>query len=249
MSSTKSSRSASSKIMNTLGKRRSVQTLYLDDGAIAFSVNPPSDTVDDDEGEKERKLKEKKQKEKKEKEKEKKRRTRVGRRGDRGGEKTASLLPSPMRPLEQIHARVSTIGFPYLPESADIDASVPMQILGSDELVSVWHVNNPSVTSPRSEVHARIVSPCVTTSPRDGALNDLLGLLVTECLRPEAFLARVAELDLTIESFDFGQNLKMSGFSDKVREKRRRSNLGFGRCCCYCCCYVRVKHDLVFSNK
>lgn len=191
MSSTKSSRTASSKIKASLGRRAPTQMLFLDGGTLQFSVNPPTDFLGEDELQPRR----------------------VGE--DRSNSrKVAAMIPKAMRTLEQQHARISSIGFPFVPESSDL--TVPVQILGSDSLVAMWHLSNPNAASPRAEVHARIISPNVSSSARNGALNDLLSLLVTECLRPEAFLARVAELDVAIESFDFGQNLKMSGFSDKV---------------------------------
>jgi len=104
--------------------------------------------------------------------------------------------------------------FPVTPDASD--QHVPSLIEGSDNLLAMWHLQDQSRRSPRTEVRVRIISPLATENPENSTLNDLFSLLVSEILRDESYMALVAELEVMIDSFENGQIIHVFGFSHKL---------------------------------
>eukprot|EP00510_Aplanochytrium_minuta_P008410 CAMPEP_0184049446 /NCGR_PEP_ID=MMETSP0956-20121227/3433_1 /TAXON_ID=627963 /ORGANISM="Aplanochytrium sp, Strain PBS07" /LENGTH=1476 /DNA_ID=CAMNT_0026341775 /DNA_START=261 /DNA_END=4691 /DNA_ORIENTATION=+ len=111
--------------------------------------------------------------------------------------------------------------FPKMPEKND--QKIPILVDGSDNRFALWHLQEQSRQSPRTEIRLQMISPLVTESAENATLNDLFGILVAEILRDESYMAVVAELDIVIEPFENGQSIHIFGFSDKLPQLLREA--------------------------
>eukprot|EP00924_Labyrinthula_sp_SR-Ha-C_P002309 snap_masked-scaffold_16-processed-gene-0.20-mRNA-1 protein AED:0.19 eAED:0.23 QI:0/-1/0/1/-1/1/1/0/1581 len=106
--------------------------------------------------------------------------------------------------------------FPGLPSGRKHPLDVPVQVLGSNTLISAWHLQDKEYKMPRGSIYLKISSAVASESVGLAAANDLFCYLIGESLREAIYMAEFAGIVLNILPHEHGHAIQINGLANHI---------------------------------